>query len=71
MKGYYIIRSFSLPVSVFCEGEAERSHVEQLSNAEFTQWWQNHTDHDERDGLLDGVDLVRVSSQTTECVGDI
>ena len=70
MKAYNVTRWLVLPVTVYCEGEAERDLVKGLTSAQFTDYWYGHTDTDEKLYLLNEVDLEE-QRQEVEEIGDV
>lgn len=70
MKLYNVTRWLKLPVTVMCEGDAELEHVRKLTPAQYTDYWYNQTDDDEKREMLCEVDLEQIGEQETEPLGE-
>src|SRR5260221_14496498 len=70
MKIYYVTRTFKLPVSILCCGEEELERVKACNPSQFTDYWFERADGDEREEVLFSCELEQLGSQTVEVASE-
>jgi len=70
MKIYNITRWMKIPVTVMVMGEKEKEKVQQMTPKEFSDYFYEHTERDEREGYWEGTDYEQVGEQEVEFVDE-